>query len=131
MTNSENDMYETAAANFLELSSIQRLQILFKLADKKSKPSDLLKEFDSTKQEVYRNFARLEDGHLIVKDSDGHYDLTEFGKTICNQVPALVFFVSEHEVFSITQLWAHAKKILHENRAALIRYIHQRIGKRT
>jgi len=93
------DIFETAASNFLELSSIQRLQILFKLQEKKSKPSDLVKEFDSTKQEVYRNFSRLEDGHLIIKDLDGTYSLTEFGETICSQIPSILFLSQNMRYF--------------------------------
>lgn len=84
-------IYAQAANNFLELSSIQRLQILFKLQNRKARPAELVKEFDSTKQEVYRNFARLEDGHLIAKDPDGNYGLTEFGNTMVSQVPSIVF----------------------------------------
>lgn len=95
----DGSMYETAANNFLELSSMQRLQILFKLEQKKSKPADLVKEFDSTKQEVYRNFSRLEDGHLILKDRDGNYELTEFGRTMCNQVPAMMFLSQNMKYF--------------------------------
>lgn len=96
--NSE-DIFETASNNFLELSSIQRLQILHKLQDKKSKPAELVKEFDSTKQEVYRNFARLEDGHLIQKDIDGAFSLTEFGETICSQIPSIVFLSQNMDYF--------------------------------
>ena len=103
-------MNEMAASNFLELSSHQRLQILFKLSEKKSKPSELVKEFDSTKQEVYRNFSRLEDGYLISKDTDGYYDLTEFGKTICNQVPAMVFLSQNMKYFHLHNFGQMPKK---------------------
>ena len=104
------DINEITASNFLELSSPQRLQILFRLSEKKSKPSELVKEFDSTKQEVYRNFARLEDGHLISKDADGYYDLTEFGKTICNQVPAIVFLSQNMKYFHLHNFGQMPKK---------------------
>lgn len=104
------DLYETAANNFLELSSYQRLRILFIILEKKSKPTELVKEFDSTKQEVYRNFSRLEDGHLIVKDSDGYYDLTEFGKTICNQVPAILFLSQNMKYFHLHNFGQMPKK---------------------
>lgn len=106
----EGKMYETAANNFLELSSTQRLQILFKLNEKKSKPADLVKEFDSTKQEVYRNFSRLEDGHLIIKDRDGNYELTEFGTTMCNQVPAMLFLSKNMKYFNLHNFGDMPKK---------------------
>lgn len=92
-------LFERASNNFLELSSLQRLQILFKLMEKKSKPAELVKEFNSTKQEVYRNFSRLEDGFFIIKDVDGNYDLTEFGRTICLQIPSIVFLSEYMDYF--------------------------------
>lgn len=95
----QTDIFETASHNFLELSSIQRLQILHKLLERKYKPAELVKEFDSTKQEVYRNFSRLEDGHLIIKDIDGNYSLTEFGETICSQIPSIIFLSQNMSYF--------------------------------
>ena len=106
----DSRLFETAANNFLELSSIQRLQILAKLEEKKLKPSDLVKEFDSTKQEVYRNFSRLEDGHLIMKDRDGSYELTEFGKTMCNQIPAIMFLSQNMPYFHLHNFGNMPKK---------------------
>ena len=78
--------------------------------EKKSKPTELIKEFDSTKQEIYRNFSRLEDGHLIIKDADGYYDLTEFGKTICNQVPAILFLSQNMKYFHLHNFGKMPKK---------------------
>ena len=106
----DGKMYEVAADNFLELSSYQRLQIIFKLSEKKSKPAELVKEFDSTKQEVYRNFSRLEDGNLIIKDRDGNYELTEFGKTMCNQVPAMLFLSQNMQYFNTHSFGEMPKK---------------------
>ena len=104
------DIYETAASNFLELSSIQRLQILNQLQEKKAKPAELVKEFDSTKQEVYRNFSRLEDGHLIAKDIDGSYSLTEFGETICSQIPSIIFLSQNMSYFKMHNFGDMPKK---------------------
>jgi predicted transcriptional regulator len=42
---------------------------------------------------------RLEDGHLIEKDVDGNYSLTTFGKTMCIQVPSLVFLSQNMKYF--------------------------------
>jgi len=93
------DLYEKAADNFLELASPQRLQILFKLAEKPFAITEMAKELDSTKQEVHRNFRRLEDSRLIEKDVDGGYSITTFGKTMCTQVPSLVFLSQNMEYF--------------------------------
>ena len=93
------DLYEKAADHFLELASPQRLQILFKLSEKSFAITEMAKELDSTKQEVHRNFRRLEDSRLIEKDVDGKYSITTFGKTMCTQVPSLVFLSQNMEYF--------------------------------
>ena len=74
------DLYEKAAEHFLELASPQRLQILFKLLEKSFAITEMAKELDSTKQEVHRNFRRLEYSRLIEKNIDGKYSITTFGK---------------------------------------------------
>ena len=93
------DLYEKTAAHFLELASPQRLQILFKLSEKSFTITEMAKELDSTKQEVHRNFRRLEDSRLIEKNVDGKYSVTTFGKTMCTQVPSLVFLSENMEYF--------------------------------
>lgn len=93
------DLFEEAADDFLELASTQRLHILFKLLQKKSTPTSIAKEINATKQEVHRNFRRLEDGGLIEKDVDGKYTLTTFGQTMCSQVPSLVFLSQNKDYF--------------------------------
>jgi len=91
--------YENAANDFLELASEQRLNIIFKLLEKKSKISAMAKELHATVQEVHRNFERLADAGLIVKDKDGYYDLTTYGKTMCTQVPSLLFLSKNRKYF--------------------------------
>jgi predicted transcriptional regulator len=93
------DLYEKAAENFLELSSHQRLEILFNLLEKKSKISNMAKHLKATNQEVHRNFMRLEDGGLIAKNKDGNYGVTTYGKTMCSQVPALIFLSKNRKYF--------------------------------
>ena len=93
------DIFEHASENFLELSSHQRLEILFNLLEKKSKVSNMAKKIDATNQEVHRNFMRLEDGGLVVKTKDGTYGLTTYGKTMCAQVPTLVFLSKNQKYF--------------------------------
>ena len=93
------DIFENASENFLELSSHQRLQILFELLENKSKASTLAKKLDATNQEIHRNFLRLEDGGFIDRNKDGSYSLTTFGKTMCSQVPALIFLSKNRRYF--------------------------------
>ncbi|HET6457602.1 MAG TPA: ArsR family transcriptional regulator, partial [Nitrosopumilaceae archaeon] len=83
--------YEKTADDFLELASQQRLGILLRLLEKKSKVSIIAKELDATVPEVYRNFERLVKANLIIKDADGNYSITTYGKIICGQIPSLVF----------------------------------------
>lgn len=93
------NLYENAASDFLELASEQRLNILFNLLSNKSKISTMAKELGATVQEVHRNFERLADAGLIVKDKDGYYGLTTYGKTICTQVPDLIFVSKNRKYF--------------------------------
>jgi predicted transcriptional regulator len=92
-------IYENASNDFLELASEQRPNIIFKLLEKKSKISSMAKELHATVQEVHRNFERLADAGLIVKDRDGYYDLTTYGKMICTQVPSLLFLSKNRNYF--------------------------------
>lgn len=92
-------IYENAADDFLELASEQRLKIIFNLLEKRSKISNMAKELHATVQEVHRNFERLSDAGLIVKGKDGHYDLTTYGKTMCTQVPSLLFLSKNRKYF--------------------------------
>ena len=91
--------YEKIADDFLEIASQQRLGILLRLADKKSKVSIIAKDLDATVPEVYRNFERLAKADLIVKDTDGNYNITTYGKTICEQIPSLAFLSQNKKYF--------------------------------
>lgn len=93
------DLFDETANYVLDLASPQRLEILFKLLTKNSTPTALAKEIDATKQEVHRNFTRLEDSGLIEKKVDGTYTLTTFGKTVCTQVPSIVLISQNRKYF--------------------------------
>jgi predicted transcriptional regulator len=93
------DLFENASENFLELSSHQRLEIIFNLQEKKSKISDMAKKLGATTQEVHRNFMRLEDGGFIKKNNDGSYILTTYGKTMYEQIPTLIFLSKNRKYF--------------------------------
>ena len=89
---------EKIAENFLELSSEQRLKIIFSLLQKASNISSMAKELEATSPEVHRNFTRMLKAGLVEKDSDGNFHLSTFGKTVCAQIPSIVF-VSENRKF--------------------------------
>lgn len=87
------------AKEFLEIASEQRLAILLKLNESKSTISVLAKEFGATVPEVYRNFERLVKADLIVKNSEGDYSITTYGKIICEQISAIRFMSENKKYF--------------------------------
>ena len=94
-------IYEKVSENFLELASLQRLNILFKLLERNRKRIEpLAKELDATKQEVHRNLVRLEQSGLITKDREGKYSLTTFGRTMCAEIPSILFLSQYRDYFS-------------------------------
>jgi len=94
-----NYPHQNAANDFLELASEQRLGILLKLLEGKSRITAIAKEMAATVPEVYRNFERLMKAELIMKDADGSYDLTTYGKTVCTLVPSLRFVSQNRKYF--------------------------------
>lgn len=91
--------YEDSAKDFLELASQQRLRIMLSLLNKPSKPSIIRKELNVTIQEISRNFDRLMKTGFLVKNSEGYYDLSTFGKTLCLQIPSIVFLSQNRQYF--------------------------------
>ena len=106
------DIFENASENFLELSSHQRLEILFNLSEKNEKITSMAKKLGATTQEVHRNFMRLEDGGFIAKEKDGTYGLTTYGKTMCSQVPTLVFLSKNRKYFETHEFGDVPKKFV-------------------
>jgi len=94
-----NYSLENTANDFLELASEQRLEIIFRLLEKKSKPSEIAKELEATVQEVHRNFERLRKAELIIKDPDGSYALTTYGKTVCTLILSISFVAQNRKYF--------------------------------
>ncbi len=94
------DIYEKVSDYFLELASLQRLNILFKLLERNRKRIEpLAKELGATKQEVHRNLVRLGESGLITKTKDGKYSLTTFGRTMCIEIPSILFLSQHNEYF--------------------------------
>ena len=90
---------EDSAKGFFELASNQRLNILSSISDKPSKPSIMSKELGVTIQEVSRNFDRLVNADLLMKNGEGYHHLSTFGKIICMQIPSLVFLSQNRNYF--------------------------------
>ena len=82
---------EDLAKQLFEISSEQRLKILFRLQKQKSTISKIAKELQATMPEVFRNFGRLTMAGLIEKDPDSNYHLTLYGRTVCANLSSLFF----------------------------------------
>ena len=91
--------YQNSAKDFLEIASEQRLAILLRLYENKSKVSVLAKELGATMPEVYRNFERLAKADLIMKDSEGDYSITTYGKIVCGQMSSIQFMSENKKYF--------------------------------
>ena len=89
---------ENIAKDLFEISSEQRLEILFRLGEKKSTVSVIAKQLDATVPEVFRNFERLVKSGLIEKEVSGDYHLTLYGTTVLAQIPSLTF-LSKHKSY--------------------------------
>ena len=90
---------EKVSKELLELSSEQRLNIMLNLLEKKSKLSTMAKKLNATTPEVFRNFGRLTKAEMISKDSDGHYELTSYGKSMCMLFSNIVFLSENKKYF--------------------------------
>lgn len=91
--------YQSSAKEFLEMASEQRLAILLRLYENKSKVSILAKDLGATMPEVYRNFERLAKADLIMKNSEGDYSITAYGKIVCGQISSIRFLSSNKKYF--------------------------------
>ena len=89
---------DLAAADFLELASEQRLEILSRLYEENQKISTVAKEIEATVPEVFRNFERLAKAGLISKEPDGSYSISTAGRLMCNQI-SLVRFLAENKKY--------------------------------
>ena len=103
---------EKIANDFLELASEQRLNILENLAEKNLNISKLAKLLDATNPEIHRNVGRLSKNGLIIKNIDGNYELTTFGKAILVQIPSISLISQNKDFFNSHTLEAVEKKFI-------------------
>jgi predicted transcriptional regulator len=83
-----------------ELSSIDRLDILFLLRKTPLKLSHVSKKLDFTVQETSRNITRLSEAKLIRKDVDGLHHLTPYGEESLNLLSGFRFLFSNGDYFT-------------------------------
>lgn len=82
-----------------ELSSIDRLDILFLLRKTPLKLSHISKKLDFTVQETSRNMTRLSDAEMISKDVDGLFHLTPYGEEALNLLSGFRFLFNNSNYF--------------------------------
>jgi len=92
--------YEEVAADLWQLASEQRLKIMLKLLEKNSNVTTTAKDLDSTVAELYRNFEKLMKSDLIYKDSKGSYNLTTYGRAVCDCIPSFAFLSRNKKYFN-------------------------------
>jgi predicted transcriptional regulator len=83
-----------------ELSSIDRLDILFLLQKIPLKLSHVSKKLDFTVQETSRNISRLSEAKLVSKDVDGLYHLTPYGEESLNLLSGFRFLFNNSDYFT-------------------------------
>lgn len=92
-------LQEDPARDFLELASHQRLSIITRLLERRSKISTMARELESTSQEVSRNFERLEKANMITRGEDGYFHINSYGRAVCSMIPSLVFMTKNKDYF--------------------------------
>jgi predicted transcriptional regulator len=80
-----------------ELSSTDRLDILFLLKKTPLKLSHISRKLDFTVQETSRNITRLSEAQLISKDVDGAFHLTPYGEEALNLLSGFKFLFKNRE----------------------------------
>ena len=91
---------EAASLQFIELSNDLRISILLSiLKEGRGKISELAKNHSVPVQEVARNFKRMTEAGLVIKNSDGEYNLTRVGELACYSIPSFVFIGNNKKYF--------------------------------
>ncbi len=92
---------ENFCALFFELSSEDRLRILFEIEKKATNVSGLSRKLNLTTQESSRHTSRLSNVGLTRRDSNGLYHLTPYGRLVLRQVEGLKFVSKHKDYFSL------------------------------
>ena len=91
---------ENFSSLLFELSSDDRLDILFLLQKTPLKLSHVSKKLDFTVQETSRNITRLSEAKLIRKDVNGLYYLTPYGEESLNLLSGFRFLFNSRDYFT-------------------------------
>lgn len=84
---------------FFELSNEDRLSIMLELEKKPLKLTHISKKLDLTSSESHRQLSRLLETKLVMKDVEGLFSLTPFGKQSLKWIPSYSFISDNREYF--------------------------------
>ncbi|HVH16601.1 MAG TPA: hypothetical protein VNA15_12920 [Candidatus Angelobacter sp.] len=82
-----------------EFISPDRLAIVSELSLRKQRVSELSKLSKHTVQECSRDLIRLSRAGFVRKDSNGFYEITNFGRSMLSLLPGLKFLARERNYF--------------------------------
>lgn len=84
---------------FMELASKTRCQILLMLKEKPTRTNKIASALGLSVQETHRNTSRLADANIILKDAEGMFSLTEYGRLIIEQIQFYQFLYKHKKFF--------------------------------
>lgn len=94
----------TLSSLLFELANEDRLKILQVIQEKPSRLTQISEKLSLTVQETSRHLARLSDAKLIVKNSEGSYNMLPFGQYVLHQLDGLDFLSKKREYFTTHNL---------------------------
>jgi len=90
---------ENVCSLFFELSNEDRLRIMLEIEKEPLKLTHVSKKLDLTSSETHRQLSRLLETKLVVKDVEGFFSLTPFGKQALTWIPGYTFISDNSEYF--------------------------------
>jgi predicted transcriptional regulator len=82
-----------------ELSNESRLSIVMRLMDGSSTVTELANQFSISTQEASRHLTRLTSSGLVIRDSDGAYNISEYGRLTFSTLSSHQFITKNKEYF--------------------------------
>ena len=83
-----------------ELSNESRLRLALSLLEKKGTVTQLAKKYDLSTQETSRHLSRLTDNDLIQRDTEGAYEISQFGRLILSTLGSQWFIAENQDYFA-------------------------------
>jgi predicted transcriptional regulator len=84
-----------------ELSNESRLHLALSLFEEKSTVTQLAKKYELSTQETSRHLTRLTENGLIHRDTEGAYEISQFGRLFLSTLGSQWFIAKNRDYFSI------------------------------